>query len=192
MSNRDQPSPPQPENLTSQDAKSGSRVDEEEFANLNGLHYTLDQLIGNEEHHRGDPHAPDDKPAPAHEHRDASIDNGDKEGGPSSSLADHASVALSVAKGNMPWTVKGVPRPGNKMFFAVVYLAPGCVACHSTTCAMSSEQAATIIASIRRQLGSLRGEGISLVRIPRFLLQFAMQTDAQANSSPSLPSWSND
>jgi phosphatidylserine decarboxylase len=128
VSNRDQTSPPAPRTLTSQPDRSGSHVDEQEFANLNGLSYSLDELIGNEEHHRGDPHDPRPAEAPAapHEHHDASVSHNNEKDGPSSSLTDHASVALSVAKGNMPWTVKGVPRPGNKMFFAVVYLAPGC------------------------------------------------------------------
>ena len=107
-------------------------VDEQEFASLNGIGYSLDQLIGDEEHAQGQP--PDQpkepkrrwynfrrrfssraKPASADaQPKDASIDASEQPGdagGPSSRIMDHASVAIDVAKsGNMPWTVKGVPK----------------------------------------------------------------------------------
>jgi phosphatidylserine decarboxylase len=85
-------------------------VDEEDFANVNGIEYSLEELIGRE----GD----STKKEPSAE-RDATLDQ------PARSTLDDAAVAIEVAPASLPWTVKGVPKPGNKMFFAVVYLAPG-------------------------------------------------------------------
>lgn len=89
-----------------------SRVDEEEFANVNGIEYTLEDLIGGEG-------AGSKKENLEEGEQDATIEEA------KGSSLDHAAVALDVGIGNMPWTVKGIPKPGNKMFFAVVYLAPG-------------------------------------------------------------------
>ena len=114
-------SPTKPKSPAEQHAP--STVDEEDFANVNGIEYSLDDLIGDETSSGKQAGGEDvhldqrsDKNGKAEDH-DASRDS--KRG----SLLDHAAAMMEV--GPMPWTVKGVPRPGNKMFFAVVYLAPG-------------------------------------------------------------------
>lgn len=88
-------------------------VDEKDFANVNGITYSLGDLIGN---------------ADGSKAVDASLNDqelAEQEDGPKRSVLNDASVALSVAGSSMPWSMKGAPQKGNKMFFAVVYLAPG-------------------------------------------------------------------
>lgn len=124
-------SPSQTPTPTSTPTSELDPVDEEEFANLNGLDYTLDQLIGNEDHTHGilNPTVSPSHPPTPREPKDVSVtrEESDNEDGPSQSALDHASVALKVGPSNLPWTVKGVPKPGNKMFYCVIYLAPGYV-----------------------------------------------------------------
>lgn len=130
-------------------------VDEQEFANVNGLSYTMDQLLGTERHSHaeggnrdqttsanpggdsnGDDHDHD------HDSHDASVPATSSSGSttpeedptataaqPSTSqpsLADQISLATQTFDPAHPhWTLRGVPKPGNRMFFCVVYLAPG-------------------------------------------------------------------
>lgn len=99
----------------SERANRHSIVNEEEFAKINDINYTLDKLIG------------DEKTTDSNE-SDRSQDEGDRDASMEkerSKHLDHASVAFDVGPKSAPWTVKGVPRPGNKMFFCVVYLGPG-------------------------------------------------------------------
>lgn len=85
-------------------------VNEEEFANVNGIEYSLEELIGKE--------------GATEKKNDANVVDATMDEAKGTTLHD-AAVAIEVAPASMPWTVKGVPKPGNKMFFAVVYLAPG-------------------------------------------------------------------
>lgn len=122
----------------------GSVVDEREFADINGIHYSLDKLIG--------------------EHRDGGVNNNSKnetdesvaagQAGAASDEAERllkksasspelssaseteapklvrsasrdANMALSVGTSSGWSQGAQVPRPGNKLCFCVVYLAPG-------------------------------------------------------------------
>ncbi|KAM0747544.1 phosphatidylserine decarboxylase [Meredithblackwellia eburnea MCA 4105] len=99
-------------------------VDEEEFANLNGIAYSLDELIGADK-------ASSSSVQGGGSHVDASLsekERSEENDAPKRSMSGDASVALEVAKGNnnlLPWSSDKVPREGNKLFFTVIYLAPG-------------------------------------------------------------------
>ncbi|GAA5996380.1 hypothetical protein JCM5350_005119 [Sporobolomyces pararoseus] len=82
-------------------------VDEKEFANVNGISYSLDELIGD--------HKDESKRPPA---TDASMPDG-RPGAPERSMSGDIAVAKEIAKGALQ------PKEGNKLCFAVVYLAPG-------------------------------------------------------------------
>ncbi|KAI0292968.1 phosphatidylserine decarboxylase-domain-containing protein [Multifurca ochricompacta] len=129
-------------------------VDDREFANVNGIEYSLSQLIGTsapttpvsppsgtEEEEAlkfpTDPQAygrPSPPPAP-HKHGariDASVVEPDKS--VQETAADHASVARELgprsALANFAdMSRRGAARvkPGNALFFAVIYLAPGII-----------------------------------------------------------------
>lgn len=112
-----------------------ARVDDQQFANLNGLSYTVDQLMG-QEPHGNQPTQPDGKLHPTEPEHDASVSSEDGSGSkvsdppsPSASqhsLAEEISIASQTFDPASPhWTLRGVPKEGNKMFFCVVYLAPG-------------------------------------------------------------------
>lgn len=80
---------------------------------MNGIAYSLNELLG-----------PDGKATTT----DASMnmtEQSEKGDGPKRTLAKDASVALDVAKASMAWSGGHVPTKGNKLFFTVVYLAPG-------------------------------------------------------------------
>lgn len=98
-------------------------VHERDFADLNGIHYTLDELLG-----------PDGKERPTGDSLNAALNAKDasltakqqeEENAPKRSIAGDASVALEVAGSSMPWSGGHTPKAGNKLFFTVVYLAPG-------------------------------------------------------------------
>ena len=114
-------------------------IDEEEFANINGLSYTVDQLVGVEPHglreaddeqkapvdirqsislHRNKPHDASVPATSASRSNDGPAADGEIE---EHSLIDQIALAGETAQ----WTFRGVPKEGNKMFFCVVYLAPG-------------------------------------------------------------------
>jgi phosphatidylserine decarboxylase len=100
-----------------------SKVDEKDFADLNGIHYSLDQLMGDDG--SGATQATDASLSKEEEADEASKRNGLKR-----SMTGDASVAAEVSStpetGGLnkrsPWAT---PKPGNKLFFTVVYLAPG-------------------------------------------------------------------
>lgn len=88
-------------------------VDEAEFANVNGIAYSLDELLGPD----GDAKV-----------EDASLSESEQQEqkeGPKRNLASDASVALEVAPSSFHWAGGHVPKKGNKLFFSVIYLAPG-------------------------------------------------------------------
>jgi phosphatidylserine decarboxylase len=86
-------------------------VDDQEFANVNGIEYTLDQLMGSGDSgaHKMD------------ETVDASVPQSD------GSVARDASVAMSI--GIRPTLQRSMSladvKDGSRLFFAVIYLAPG-------------------------------------------------------------------
>lgn len=91
----------------------GSTIDEVDFANINDIHYSLDELLG----HDGEAKT-----------TDASLstqEQAEQKDGPRRTLAGDANVAIEVAPSSFPWASGHVPRPGNKLYFTVVYLAPG-------------------------------------------------------------------
>ncbi|GAA6006269.1 hypothetical protein JCM11491_002090 [Sporobolomyces phaffii] len=83
-------------------------VDEKEFANVNGINYSLDELMGD--------HGKDESNRPPV--KDASMQDG-RPGAPERSMSGDMAVAKEIAKGALR------PKEGNKLCFAVVYLAPG-------------------------------------------------------------------
>jgi phosphatidylserine decarboxylase len=87
-----------------------STVDEAEFANVNGIAYSLNELLG-----------PDGEAKTT----DASLDAKQQAEDPTRILSHDAKVAIETAASSMPWAGGQVPKEGNKLFFAVVYLAPG-------------------------------------------------------------------
>lgn len=132
-----------------EDATDHAVVDEQEFANLNGLSYTVDQLMGMEPHENQERDS-DDKdgntlsPGSVKPHQgahDASLPNSSssststtngsndkntEEAVNQHSLGEQISLATEMWDPASPhWTLRGVPKEGNKMFFCVVYLAPG-------------------------------------------------------------------
>ncbi|GAA5876961.1 hypothetical protein JCM16303_006352 [Sporobolomyces ruberrimus] len=82
-------------------------VDEKEFANVNGINYSLEELMGE--------HNDEAKKGPV---QDASVSES-RPGAPERSMSGDIAVAKEIAKGALQ------PREGNKLCFAVVYLAPG-------------------------------------------------------------------
>jgi phosphatidylserine decarboxylase len=96
-------------------------VDDKEFANVNGIEYSLDQLIGGAL-------SSDKTPAQKFGERiDASVE---PETDVQETIAHDASVAIDMGvKPSLQrkQSVSGAAdiRPGNDLFFAVIYLAPG-------------------------------------------------------------------
>ncbi|KAL0950544.1 hypothetical protein HGRIS_007351 [Hohenbuehelia grisea] len=131
-------------------------VDHREFADINGIEYTLEQLIGgpsssgtstpssrssissspsgsgtqtpatsvDDEEAPHDPHAP---PKKFGHQVDASVVEPTRD--MSETIAHDASVAAEMgvrpAFGERRRSTSGAPRPGNALFFTVIYLAPG-------------------------------------------------------------------
>jgi len=102
-------------------------VDDHEFANVNGIEYSLDQLLGVSSSTPPTPTSERESselPKKFGEQIDASIVHKDAE-----TLAHDASVALSM--GVQPSlerkrSLSGASvRPGNALYFTVIYLAPG-------------------------------------------------------------------
>ncbi|GAA5877153.1 hypothetical protein JCM1840_005672 [Sporobolomyces johnsonii] len=86
-------------------------VDENEFANLNGIQYSLDDLIG--EHGDASKAPPMKDASMSHKEQNLQRD------GPKRTLSGDVAVATEIAKSAFE------PREGNKLCFAVIYLAPG-------------------------------------------------------------------
>lgn len=87
-------------------------LDEKEFANVNGISYSLGDLVGDT----------GDRFRDAKNVKDASMSNDEQNrqrDGPKRSLSGDVAVATEIAKAAFE------PRDGNKLFFSVIYLAPG-------------------------------------------------------------------
>lgn len=117
-------------------------VDHKEFANINDIEYSLDQLIGksvpstpgnvtpvSESPTQPGPFSPgptkytDTTPKRTGERIDASVE---QEGTAAETLAHDASVAYDIGVGGGKRSTGGrTVKEGNKLFFTVVYLAPG-------------------------------------------------------------------
>ncbi|GAA5991663.1 hypothetical protein JCM10908_001083 [Rhodotorula pacifica] len=85
-------------------------VDEKDFANVNGISYSLDKLMG------GAGSAGTKTP------QDASLSDSEQKlqrDGPKRTLSGEVAVAAEIAKSAFE------PREGNKLYFTVIYLAPG-------------------------------------------------------------------
>ncbi|KIJ45039.1 hypothetical protein M422DRAFT_59874 [Sphaerobolus stellatus SS14] len=104
--------------------KDHSVVIDSQFANVNGIEYSLGQLIG------GVPEGETSRPQRSGPEEDASVPPSDL----GDALSHHAQVAYSVglSAASPPLTSSGtegtgVPglRPENALYFAVIYLAPG-------------------------------------------------------------------
>ncbi|KAF8920725.1 phosphatidylserine decarboxylase 1 [Mucidula mucida] len=88
-------------------------VDEHEFANVNGIEYTLDQLIGT-----ASTPTSEHEPHKFGEQVDASVDT--------TEAKDAVAVAMELGvKPTLQRTPTMSPRPGNSLYFSVIYLAPG-------------------------------------------------------------------
>ncbi|GAA5959589.1 hypothetical protein JCM10213_006172, partial [Rhodosporidiobolus nylandii] len=95
-----------------------AQLDEKEFANVNGIPYSLGDLIGStgEKPQTSKPGVGDNGL------KDASMSDAEQNrqrDGPKRSLSGDVAVATEIAKSAFE------PRDGNKLCFAVVYLAPG-------------------------------------------------------------------
>ncbi|KAJ7182609.1 phosphatidylserine decarboxylase 1 [Mycena crocata] len=114
-------------------------VDDQEFANVNGIEYSLDQLLGGpsspstpgsntptSEDPPPSPSTPSGPPKKYGKQIDASVVPA---GDLTETLAHDASVAAEMGARpalNRTRTARGTDvRPGNALFFAVIYLAPG-------------------------------------------------------------------
>lgn len=87
--------------------------DEKEFAELNGISYTLDQLLGQDQ----------DQKAQSHETHDASLPAEQSKDNKEMMARDVRKVGQEVglrSHGNGETL-----REGNKLYFVVIYLAPG-------------------------------------------------------------------
>ncbi|SRR5258708_2436593 len=114
--------------------RQGAEVDDEEFADVNGIEYSLDQLLGSNSHKTHDSKAsptssfPFDPLSSSTVSREGSIE--DASVPEESKTSDTLSVAAEV--GTVPvhpglkrsMTVSNI-KPGNELFFTVIYLAPG-------------------------------------------------------------------
>ncbi|GAA5884019.1 hypothetical protein JCM3774_001192 [Rhodotorula dairenensis] len=88
-------------------------VDEKDFANVNGISYSLDKLMGRRESENASASS-----AP----QDASLSESEQKlqrDGPKRTLSGEVAVATEIAKSAFE------PREGNKLYFTVIYLAPG-------------------------------------------------------------------
>lgn len=86
-----------------------------EFAELNGISYTLDQLLGEDENQKADSH-PEDT-------HDASLPAEISKDTPEEMARDIRKVGMEVGFGKSG--TAGELRPGNQLYFIVIYLAPG-------------------------------------------------------------------
>jgi len=103
-------------------------VDDHEFANVNGIEYSLDQLIGEPSSTPSSPTS-EQPPVPKKfgERIDASVE---PESSVQETIAHDASVAIDMGmrptlERKQSMSGVGAVRPGNELFFAVIYLAPG-------------------------------------------------------------------
>ncbi|GAA5867790.1 hypothetical protein JCM8547_005235 [Rhodosporidiobolus lusitaniae] len=90
-----------------------AKLDEKEFANVNGISYSLDELMGS---------TGGVKQGAAGSVKDASMSDAEQNrhpDGPKRSLSGDVAVATEIAKSAFE------PKEGNKLCFSVIYLAPG-------------------------------------------------------------------
>ncbi|KAG8896733.1 phosphatidylserine decarboxylase 1, partial [Tulasnella sp. 403] len=105
-------------------ARQTADVDDREFANVNGIEYSLSQLLGSDG--QRDPSAEAAEPS-----RPSSSDVKDASTTPSDSmenLTKHASVAAELGTASVPPLTRrptAAVKPSNQLYFTVVYLAPG-------------------------------------------------------------------
>ncbi|KAL0067102.1 phosphatidylserine decarboxylase 1 [Marasmius tenuissimus] len=100
-------------------------VDDHEFANVNGIEYTLGQLIGDSDSTPGTPTTEEAPSTTAKakkfgEQTDASVTPGNLK----ETIAHDATVAMEVGVRSTKSKATNV-RPGNSLYFTVIYLAPG-------------------------------------------------------------------
>ncbi|KAJ7621096.1 phosphatidylserine decarboxylase 1 [Roridomyces roridus] len=96
-------------------------VDDREFANVNGIEYSLDQLLG-----ASVPSTPtsDSPPTKFGKQIDASVVEPERD--LQETLRHDASVAAEMGvRPALARTPSHTPKPGNSLFFTVIYLAPG-------------------------------------------------------------------
>ncbi|KAG7092933.1 hypothetical protein E1B28_009238 [Marasmius oreades] len=99
-------------------------VDDHEFANVNGIEYSLGQLIGDSP--PSTPRSEEPRTKKFGEQTDASVVEAGRN--LKETIVHDASVALEVGMGDVRATPKpsvGNLRPGNSLYFTVIYLAPG-------------------------------------------------------------------
>ncbi|GAA6004001.1 hypothetical protein JCM10207_006506 [Rhodosporidiobolus poonsookiae] len=88
-----------------------AKIDEKDFANVNGIPYSLGDLIGQTGDRPKDPNVKDAALSDAEQNK--------QRDGPKRSVSGDVAVAREIAKSAFE------PREGNKLVFAVIYLAPG-------------------------------------------------------------------
>ncbi|KAJ7430174.1 phosphatidylserine decarboxylase 1 [Mycena galericulata] len=102
-------------------------VDDHEFANVNGIEYSLDQLLGSSEPSTPTSESPpssQDAPTKYGKQTDASVVEPERD--LQETLRHDASVAAEMGvRPALTRTSSHAPRPGNSLFFTVIYLAPG-------------------------------------------------------------------
>ena len=127
-----------PTHASTQEVIEIDAVDPKEFANINDIEYSLDQLMGisgpstpgnltpvTENPSSFSPREQDTTPKRAGERIDASVE---QEGTAAETLAHDSSVADDIGVGGEKRSSQGKGRTvkeGNKLYFSVIYLAPG-------------------------------------------------------------------
>ena len=93
-------------------------MDDKEFANVNGIEYSLDQLLGRSAEHNVTPENETGEIKDAAAPLSPSVD----------SLSQQASVAKEMGTASIPPVLRrttSAVKTGNNLYFAVIYLAPG-------------------------------------------------------------------
>lgn len=112
-------------------ARQGEDYNDEEFADVNGIEYTLNQLLGSQQSGTSTPTSettPLLRGSTPGEGREGPIEDASMPA--EATPADSLSVAAEMGASSVPPALKRAGsisnvRPGNDLFFAVVYLAPG-------------------------------------------------------------------
>lgn len=105
----------------------GAKVDDEEFANVNGIEYSLDRLLGSGGAHIKDTSIPEGgPPSPRREGplEDASVPSETTPGDDLSVAAEMGSTSVIPPVFKRTSSTSNI-KPGHELFFTVVYLAPG-------------------------------------------------------------------
>lgn len=112
-------------------ARQGGEYDDEQFANVNGIEYTLNQLLGSQKSSASSPSSSTSSlpiGGKESEGREGPIEDASIPAAATS--VDSISVAAEVGAPNLHPPLQRATsvtslRPGNELFFAVIYLAPG-------------------------------------------------------------------